>query len=102
MKGVYQHCGEKHLHRHLAEFDFRYNTRVALGYNDLMRAEALAIGIKPDLSKTSWTRSTKCKLSVRQSVSCTGEHDSAKEGIRYDRNKDQRRRNVGDGTGSKE
>jgi transposase-like protein len=46
MKGVYQHCGEKHLHRYLAEFDFRYNTRVALGYNDLMRAEALAVGIK--------------------------------------------------------
>jgi hypothetical protein len=46
MKGVYQHCGEKHLHRYLAEFDFRYNTRVALGYNDLTRAEALAVGIK--------------------------------------------------------
>jgi ISXO2-like transposase domain len=45
MKGVYQHCGEKHLHRYLAEFDFRYNTRVALGYNDLMRAEVLAAGI---------------------------------------------------------
>lgn len=27
MKGVYQHCSEKHLHRYLAEFDFRYNTR---------------------------------------------------------------------------
>lgn len=24
MIGVYQHCGEKHLHRYLAEFDFRY------------------------------------------------------------------------------
>ena len=23
MRGVYQHCGEKHLHRYLAEFDFR-------------------------------------------------------------------------------
>ena len=34
MKGVYQHCAEKHLHRYLAEFDFRYNTRVALGVND--------------------------------------------------------------------
>ena len=29
MKGVYQHCNEKHLHRYLAEFDFRYNNRVA-------------------------------------------------------------------------
>jgi len=27
MRGVYQHCAEKHLHRYLAEFDFRYNTR---------------------------------------------------------------------------
>jgi transposase-like protein len=46
MKGVYQHCSEKHLHRYLAEFDFRYNTRAKLGFNDLMRAEALASGIK--------------------------------------------------------
>ena len=30
MKGVYQHCGEKHLHRYLAEFDFRYSNRVKL------------------------------------------------------------------------
>src|SRR4029078_9155218 len=34
MKGVYQHCKEKHLHRYLAEFDFRYNNRTALGVND--------------------------------------------------------------------
>jgi transposase-like protein len=45
MKGVYQHCKEKHLHRYLAEFDFRYNTRVALGYNDYQRAELAAKGI---------------------------------------------------------
>jgi transposase-like protein len=32
MKGVYQHCGEKHLHRYLAEFDFRYNHRANLGF----------------------------------------------------------------------
>ena len=46
MRGVYQHCSEKHLHRYLAEFDFRYNTRTALGFNDLMRAEELVPGIK--------------------------------------------------------
>ena len=40
MKGVYQHCGEKHLHRYLAEFDFRYNQRIALGVNDDMRRDA--------------------------------------------------------------
>ena len=34
MKGIYQHCSEKHLHRYLAEFDFRYNNRVALGFDD--------------------------------------------------------------------
>ncbi|WP_271606569.1 MULTISPECIES: transposase [unclassified Bradyrhizobium] len=34
MKGVYQHCAEKHHHRYLAEFDFRYSNRVALGIND--------------------------------------------------------------------
>jgi transposase-like protein len=34
MKGVYQHCGEAHLHRYLAEFDFRYNTRSALKISD--------------------------------------------------------------------
>jgi transposase-like protein len=38
MRGVYQHCKEKHLHRYLAEFDFRYNHRVRLGYNDGERA----------------------------------------------------------------
>jgi hypothetical protein len=27
MRGVYQHCKERHLHHYLAEFDFRYNTR---------------------------------------------------------------------------
>jgi len=42
MRGVYQHCKEKHLHRYLAEYDFRYNHRVKLGYNDGDRA-ALAV-----------------------------------------------------------
>jgi len=34
MNGVYQHCAEKHLHRYLSEFDFRYSNRVALGIDD--------------------------------------------------------------------
>jgi transposase-like protein len=37
MHGVYQHCAEKHLHRYLAEFDFRYNRRSALGIEDTER-----------------------------------------------------------------
>lgn len=42
MKGVYQHASKKHMHRYLAEFDFRYSNRVALGVNDTQRA-ALAL-----------------------------------------------------------
>ena len=45
MKGVYQHCSEKHLHRYLAEFDFRYSNRVKLGVNDAMRADTALRGI---------------------------------------------------------
>ncbi len=39
MKGVYQHCAEKHLHRYLSEFDFRYSNRIALGVTDGVRAD---------------------------------------------------------------
>ncbi len=37
MKGVYQHCKAKHLHRYVAEFDFRYSNRVKLGVDDQRR-----------------------------------------------------------------
>lgn len=45
MKGVYQHCSEKHLHRYVAEFDFRYNNRSALGIEDAARATKALQGI---------------------------------------------------------
>jgi transposase-like protein len=45
MKGVYQHCSEKHLHRYVAEFDFRYNNRSALGVEDAERATNALKGI---------------------------------------------------------
>lgn len=45
MKGVYQHCGEKHLHRYLAEFDFRYTNREANGVNDGQRSDQCLRGI---------------------------------------------------------
>ena len=45
MKGVYQHCGEQHLHRYLAEFEFRYNNRVATGVGDTERADNLLQGV---------------------------------------------------------
>ncbi len=46
MKGVYQHCGQNHLNRYLAEFDFRYSNRVANGVSDTERAEKLLRGVK--------------------------------------------------------
>jgi hypothetical protein len=45
MKGVYQHCGEQHLHRYLAEFEFRYNNRIANGVDDRARAVRALDGI---------------------------------------------------------
>ena len=45
MRGIYQHCSEKHLHRYLAEFDFRYSNRVALGCNDEDRAGRILSGM---------------------------------------------------------
>jgi len=45
MRGVYQHCAEHHLHRYLAEFEFRYNTRSANGYDDKARAVEAVAGI---------------------------------------------------------
>jgi len=38
MVGIYQHCGEQHLQRYLAEFDFGANHRAKLGYDDAMHA----------------------------------------------------------------
>jgi transposase-like protein len=46
MKGTYQHCDEKHLHRYVAEFDFRYNNRTALGVTDGERAAKALKGIE--------------------------------------------------------
>jgi transposase-like protein len=46
MIGIYQHCGEQHLHRYLAEFDFRYSNRVKLGFNDTDRATRALEGAK--------------------------------------------------------
>jgi hypothetical protein len=45
MVGTYQHCDEKHFHRYLAEFDFRYNNRSKLGIDDAKRADNALKGI---------------------------------------------------------
>jgi transposase-like protein len=45
MRGTYQHCAKKHLHRYLAEFDFRYNQRESVGYSDMARTECVLMGV---------------------------------------------------------
>ena len=42
--GTYHHISEAHLARYLAEFDFRYSNRIALGVNDEMRTDAALKG----------------------------------------------------------
>lgn len=45
MRGIYQHCGSQHLHRYLAEFDFRYTNREGVGTNDTERAKLAVQGV---------------------------------------------------------
>lgn len=59
MRGIYQHCGKQHLHRYLAEFDFRYTNRIATGCDDTERARRAIAGTvgrrlmyaRPDLAR---------------------------------------------------
>jgi len=59
MRGIYQHCGKQHLHRYLAEFDFRYTNRIATGCDDTERARRCVAGTvgrrlmyaRPDLAR---------------------------------------------------
>ena len=50
MVGVYQHCGEAHLHRYLTEFGFRYNSRSGPGITDKQRVDAIMEGSKASVS----------------------------------------------------
>ena len=45
INGVYHHVSPHHLKRYLAEFDFRYNKRAALGITDEARGDQLVRGI---------------------------------------------------------
>ena len=44
--GCYFHVSEAHLRRYAAEFDFRYNHRERLGFDDLARADRLLLSVK--------------------------------------------------------
>ena len=56
MRGTYQHCAPEHLHRYLAEFDFRYSNRIKLGVDDQQRAEKLLKGVVGKRLKYQTTR----------------------------------------------
>lgn len=43
--GTFHHVGSQHLQRYCTEFDFRYNARVTLGFNDTDRADLALKGI---------------------------------------------------------
>jgi hypothetical protein len=45
MVGVYQHYAKHHMHRYLAEFDFRYSNRVRLGVDDTERSRLALKGV---------------------------------------------------------
>src|ERR1035437_3285881 len=79
MKGVYQHCGEKHLHRYLAEYDFRYNHRIALGVDDTsaLRRHFVVLLVKGLLTGTRQSRS---RASTRSPTSATCRHRTGEAG----------------------
>jgi transposase-like protein len=45
MTGIYQHRSERHLHRYLTEFDFRYSNRIRLGVDDVERSARAVRGV---------------------------------------------------------
>lgn len=45
INGIYHHVSQQHLGRYLAEFDFRYNSRVALGVGDTARADRIVTSV---------------------------------------------------------
>ncbi len=45
MYGVFQHCSSHHLHRYTTEFDFKYNHREKLGFDDTARTVEALKGI---------------------------------------------------------
>jgi transposase-like protein len=58
VNGVYHHVSEAHLHRYLAEFDFRYNTRTAVGVDDAQRARIALSQVAGKRLRYSDTRKT--------------------------------------------
>jgi transposase-like protein len=55
--GCYFHVSEAHLHRYLAEFDFRYSNREKLGVDDVSRTDIAIMGTKGKRLTYETTRS---------------------------------------------
>ena len=73
MKGVYQHCQKHHLHRYLAEFDFRYSFRLKNGYDDAERAEKLLSGVvgkRLTYKSANWSSLKKSSVGISKTEGC--------------------------------
>jgi hypothetical protein len=57
--GIYRHVSEAHLHRYLAEFDFRYSNRAKIGVDDVQRASLALQGAKGRRLTYETTRSAR-------------------------------------------
>lgn len=73
MRGVYQHCDQRHLHRYMAEFDFRYSNRIANGCDDKERADRILDGASG-------------KRLTYQTTRCQGPAFAWKEGYEWPKN----------------
>jgi transposase-like protein len=62
--GVYQHVSPYHLHRYTAEFDFRFNHREKLGFDDEMREVQALKGISG--KRLTYRRIDQTALSVQE------------------------------------
>jgi ISXO2-like transposase domain len=85
MKGIYQHCSEKHLHRYVAEFDLRYNNRARLGVDDQTRSINALSGIvgKGLNYRRSNSAQTLCGASNRYPKSCGSLFSNRKDSSRH-------------------
>ena len=54
IKGVYQHCSKRHLHRYLAEFDFGYNERKITDTERSDRMLSGIVGRRPTYGDSQW------------------------------------------------
>ena len=75
--GIYEHVSEEHLHRYLAEFDFRYNNRIKLGVDDVARADRALDGVKGKrLTYQTTRRVGRAQAQAREPAGVSGRRQS--------------------------